>query len=64
MKQKKVRVILDSRDGSKDQFIPESKALAMYNTGRLCMDLTNNCYCTRNEMTEVEWMIYCNEPRK
>lgn len=38
------RVIHDTRDGSKDKFIPLEKAKELYESGKLKYDLTNRCY--------------------
>lgn len=45
MKRGYVRVIRDSRDATRDYFIPKAEAHALYLKGKLAWDLTNECYC-------------------
>jgi hypothetical protein len=40
----KSRVIVDSRDGRLDRFIPTSIARKLYEEGRLAIDVTNSVY--------------------
>ena len=40
----KSRVIVDSRDGSKDKFIPTKIARELYEQGKLAIDVTNSVY--------------------
>jgi hypothetical protein len=40
----KSRVVVDSRDGSKDKFIPTLIARKLYDEGRLAIDMTNSVY--------------------
>lgn len=40
----KSRVIIDSRDGSRDKFIPTSIARKLYDDGKLAIDVTNSVY--------------------
>jgi len=39
------RVNLDSRDATKDKWIPEQLARAAFREGILALDRTNDCYC-------------------
>lgn len=48
-----VRVIVDSRDGSQDYFIPLEEARKLYNKGELLYDLTNLCYCHGTKSTKI-----------
>lgn len=45
------RVIPDSRDGSKDYYIPRSKARELFDAGELHRDMTNNAYCPAKDGT-------------
>lgn len=38
------RIIIDTRDGSKDKFIPRSEARALFENGKLAIDVTNSVY--------------------
>jgi len=38
------KVIVDSRDGRKDKWIPTKIARELYNSGKLAVDVTNSVY--------------------
>jgi len=46
-KERLVRVIVDPRDASKDRYIPQSEAKALYEQGKLAFDTTNAEYTVK-----------------
>ena len=57
----KSKVIVDSRDGSKDKFIPTAIARKLYDEGKLAIDTTNSVYervyCPLEDNTWRQYII-------